>query len=84
MIEGLKQRGAAAQAVGVVVGQSERNSINAEAIATLFRRSWNVPVVFGLQAGHGNPNRAIWIGLRYELQFRQTPQGRRASLFLRP
>jgi muramoyltetrapeptide carboxypeptidase len=81
MIEALKQRGAAAQVRAVVVGQVVPVDIDAEATARLFRRSWNVPVVFGLQAGHALPNRALWIGLEYELRFRA---GARASLVLRP
>jgi muramoyltetrapeptide carboxypeptidase len=85
MIEGLKQRGAADQARAVVVGQvvatAGHRTITPNAVATLFRRSWNVPVVFGLRAGHGRTNRALWIGLEYELQF---PAAGGASLILRP
>ena len=79
MIEGLKQRGAASQVRAVVVGHC--SDINPRAVATLFQRSWNVPCVFELQAGHGNPNLALWVGLEYELRF---PAAGRASLFLRP
>jgi muramoyltetrapeptide carboxypeptidase len=79
MIEGLKQRGAAAQARGVVVGHC--SNITAQAVATLFQRSWNVPCVYELDAGHTNPNMALWIGLEYELQF---PAAGGAQLLLRP
>jgi muramoyltetrapeptide carboxypeptidase LdcA involved in peptidoglycan recycling len=79
MIEGLKQRGAAAQARGVVVGHCA--SIRPRAAATLFQRSWNVPCVYELNAGHGGPNLALWLGLEYELRF---PAAGGASLFLVP
>ncbi len=82
MIEGLKQRGAAAQARAVVVGQViGGGSVGAREVATLIQRSWNLPCAFGLRAGHDTPNRALWIGLEYELQF---PRAGRASLLLRP
>lgn len=81
MIEGLKHRGAAAQARAVVVGQVRDSDASGEDVARLFQRSWNVPCVFGLPAGHGPVNHALWIGLEYELQFRA---GARASLLLRP
>ena len=79
MIEGLKQRGAAAQVRGVVVGHC--TNITPRAVATLFQRSWNVPCVYELDAGHANPNMALWIGLQYELQF---PAAGGARLLLVP
>ena len=79
MIEGLKHRGAAGQVRAVVVGRT--TNIDSNAVATLFHESWRVPCVSGLASGHGNPNRALWVGLEYELQFLQAG---RASLFLRP
>ncbi|MEO8077435.1 MAG: hypothetical protein ABI818_13985 [Acidobacteriota bacterium] len=83
MIEGLKQRGAAAQVRGVVVGHC--SDIGPRAVATLFERSWHVPCVFELAAGHrvppDNTNLALWIGLEYELRFTAP---RTATLFLRP
>jgi muramoyltetrapeptide carboxypeptidase len=79
MIEGLKQRGAAAQVRAVVVGHC--TDITPRAVATLFQRSWNVPCVYELNAGHDGTNLALWLGLEYELRF---PAAGGASLFLVP
>ena len=79
MLEALKQRGAATQAVAVVVGRT--SSLASNVVAQLFRDSWGVPCVSGLTAGHGGTNLALWIGLEYELQF---PAAGGATLVLRP
>jgi len=83
MIEGLKQRGAARQALAVVVGQiTGRNTIAAAEVARLFNRSWNKPAVHTLEAGHSRRlNRTFWVGLEYEVRARA---GGGADLLLRP
>jgi muramoyltetrapeptide carboxypeptidase len=83
MIEGLKQRGAARQALAVVVGQTTGdNTITPAEVAALFNRSWNKPVAHALPAGHDRrSNRTFWVGLKYELRARP---GGRADLLLQP
>jgi len=70
LVTSLALRGAAAEVAGVVVGGftgcGSTPDVDARFVADEFA-TWGVPVAMGLDAGHRQPNRPLWLGLEHSL-----------------
>jgi len=70
LVTALALRGAAREVAGVVVGGFDKCGVPSDVAAADVARhfaAWDVPVVRGLDAGHREPNRTLWLGAVHTL-----------------
>lgn len=74
MMQSLERSGALSRCRAIVVGQMtnisdlERFEVSrAEELISKYCKKYNIPVIFGLQTGHGRPNLSLYLGRSVEV-----------------